>query len=155
MIAIIWRPRKTTWHLFYPTSSFVHPFVAICEFKLELASANAQFGSKSLTFRDREIWRITLKSYKTRLLCHFKLCASFGSPLLIQAGVTVRKFPNWGKIDLWLMTLICCMHITLIMEVIPKTFMKIPWQEHCEKDVTDGQTDVHRAVWSGLKMNKP
>ena len=32
--------------LFYPTSSIVHYFVAIGEFKLELQSGNAQFGSK-------------------------------------------------------------------------------------------------------------
>ena len=33
---------KTTGHLFYATSSFVHHFVAIGEFKLELQSGNAQ-----------------------------------------------------------------------------------------------------------------
>ena len=36
---------KTTGHLFHATSSFVHHFVAIGEFKLELQSGNAQFGS--------------------------------------------------------------------------------------------------------------
>ena len=39
----IW-PWKTIGHLFYSTSSFVHHFVAIGEFKLELQSGNAQFG---------------------------------------------------------------------------------------------------------------
>ena len=34
-------PWKTTGHLFYATSSFVQPFVAIDEFKLELQSGNA------------------------------------------------------------------------------------------------------------------
>ena len=38
-------PWKTIGHLFYATSSFVHHFVAIGEFKLELQSGNAQFGS--------------------------------------------------------------------------------------------------------------
>ena len=33
---------KTIGHLFYATSSFVHHFVAIGEFKLELQSGNAQ-----------------------------------------------------------------------------------------------------------------
>ena len=42
----VW-PWKTIGHLFYATSSFVHHFVAIGEFKLELQSGNAQFGSKS------------------------------------------------------------------------------------------------------------
>ena len=42
-------PRKTIGHLFYATSSFLHYFIVICEFRLELQSGNAQFGSK-LTF---------------------------------------------------------------------------------------------------------
>ena len=43
-------PWKTIGHLFYATSSFVHHFVAISKFKLELQSGNAQFGSKSMIF---------------------------------------------------------------------------------------------------------
>ena len=34
----------------YTASSFVHHFIAIIEFKLELQSGNAQFGSKSAIF---------------------------------------------------------------------------------------------------------
>ena len=45
----VW-PSKTIGHLFYATSSFVHHFVAIGDFKLELQSGNAQFGSKSTIF---------------------------------------------------------------------------------------------------------
>ena len=37
-------PSKTIGHLFYATLSFVHHFVAIGEFKLELESGNAQSG---------------------------------------------------------------------------------------------------------------
>ena len=43
-------PWKTLGHLFYATSGFVHHFVAIGQFKLELQSGNAQFGSKSTIF---------------------------------------------------------------------------------------------------------
>ena len=43
-------PCKTIGHLFYATSSFVHHFLPIGEFKLELQSGNAQFGSKSTIF---------------------------------------------------------------------------------------------------------
>ena len=43
-------PWKTIGHLFYATSSFVHHFVAIGEFKLEWQSGNAQFGSNSTIF---------------------------------------------------------------------------------------------------------
>ena len=43
-------PWKTIGHLFYATSSFMHHFVAIGVFKLELQSGNAQFWSKSTIF---------------------------------------------------------------------------------------------------------
>ena len=33
-------PRKSIGHLFHPASSFVHHFIAVCEFKLELRSGN-------------------------------------------------------------------------------------------------------------------
>ena len=40
-------PWKIIGRLFYTTSSFVHHFKAIGEFKLKLQSGNAQFGSRS------------------------------------------------------------------------------------------------------------
>ena len=40
-------PRKTIRHIFYAPSSFVHHFVAISVFKLEVQSGSDQFGSKS------------------------------------------------------------------------------------------------------------
>ena len=43
-------PGKTIGHLFYATSSFLHHFIAIGKFKLELQSWNALFGSKSVIF---------------------------------------------------------------------------------------------------------
>ena len=45
----VW-PWKTIGHLYYATSSSMHPFLAIGEFKLELQSGNAHFGSKSTIF---------------------------------------------------------------------------------------------------------
>ena len=68
---------------------------------MELQSANPQFRSKSAIFVlcDLEIWRMTLKNNRASLQFYFKLCASFGSQLWIQTGVTVRKRPIWVKID--------------------------------------------------------
>ena len=43
-------PWKTIGHLSYVASSFVHHFIAIGEFKVELWSGNAQFRSKSMYF---------------------------------------------------------------------------------------------------------
>ena len=53
----VW-PSKTIGHLFYATSSFVHHFVAIGNFKLELQSGNAQFGSNLTIFR--AVWPCNL-----------------------------------------------------------------------------------------------
>ena len=41
---------KIIGHLFYAAWSFVHHFIAMGEFKLELQSGNTQFGSKSMIF---------------------------------------------------------------------------------------------------------
>ena len=46
----VWSQLKTIGHLFYAISSSMRHFVAIGEFKLELQSGNAQFGSKSSIF---------------------------------------------------------------------------------------------------------
>ena len=52
-------PWKPIGHLFYATSSFVHHFVAIGEFKLELQAGNAQSGSNSTLFRAVWPWNLT------------------------------------------------------------------------------------------------
>ena len=95
----VW-PWKTTGHLFYATSSFMHHFVAIGEFKLDTQSGNGQFGSKSVIILvcDLEIWRMTLKNNKAPLLFYVKLRASFCSHWCIQTWVTVRKRPIWVKL---------------------------------------------------------
>ena len=96
-------------------SSFVHHLKAIGEFKLELQSGNAQFGSKLVIFFpcDLKIWWMKLENNRAPLPCHFKLSASFHSHLWIQNGVTVWKHQIWVKIsdffvlrdlESWLMT---------------------------------------------------
>ena len=52
-------PWKTIGHLFYAASTFVHHFIANGEFKLELQSGNAQFGSKSTIFLAVRPWNLT------------------------------------------------------------------------------------------------
>ena len=51
-------PWKTIGHLFYTTSSFVHHFKFISEFKLKLQSRNAQFGSKLAIFCPVRPWNL-------------------------------------------------------------------------------------------------
>ena len=52
-------PWKIIGHLFYAKSSFVHHFVAIGEFKLELQSGNAQFWSNLIIFSAVWPWNLT------------------------------------------------------------------------------------------------
>ena len=94
-------PWKTIGHLFFVASSFVHHFIAISEFKLDLLSGNAQFGSKSTFFVscDHDVRWMTLRNNRASLLCYFKLCASFRNHWWIETGVTVRKRPSWVKIN--------------------------------------------------------
>ena len=94
-------PWKTIGHIFSDTSSVVHHFIAINQFKIELQSGNTQLGSKSATFVlcDLEIWWMTLKDNRAPLLCYFKICASFHSHLWNQNEVTVRKHQIWVKIS--------------------------------------------------------
>ena len=56
---------KTIGHLFYATPSFVHHFVPIGKFKLELQSGNAQFGSKSTIFLSRGTFKVDGWPWKT------------------------------------------------------------------------------------------
>ena len=97
-----WSQLKTIGHLFYATSSFVHHFIAIGEFKLELQSGNAQSGSNSAISApcDLEIWRMTLKNNRAPLLSNIKLYVSFHHHMWIQTGVTVRK-RKFGSWPLW------------------------------------------------------
>ena len=51
-------PQKIIGHHFYTTSSFVHNFVAIGEFKLELQSGNDQSESNLMIFRAVRPWNL-------------------------------------------------------------------------------------------------
>ena len=99
-------PWKTIRQFFYVTSSFVHHFIAIDEFKLKLQSGNTQFRSKLTIFVqcDLKIWWMTLKNNRAPLLCYFKLCASYVSHRWIHSRVAVRKFSIWVKIGFSLLS---------------------------------------------------
>ena len=52
-------PSKTIGHLFYATSSLVHHFIAIGQFKLGFQSGNPKFWSKSAIFCHVWPWYLT------------------------------------------------------------------------------------------------
>ena len=60
----VW-PWNKIGHLFYATSSFVHHSVAIGDFKLEIQSRNAQFGSKSTIFFSHVTLQFDVWPWKT------------------------------------------------------------------------------------------
>ena len=93
-------PKKTIGHIYYTMSSFVNHLKSIGEFKLELQSSNAQFGSILSIFfpRDLEIWWITLKNNRVPFLYYIKLCALFQIHRWSQTWVTVRKRSTRVKI---------------------------------------------------------
>ena len=136
---------KTIGHLFYATSSFVHHFVAIGEFKLELQSRKAQSGSNLTIFEpcDLDIWRMTLENNRAPLLSNIKLYASFHRNMWIQTGVTVWKRLNGVMtfvtltFDLWPWPFAWTFLLSLV--ITPENFMMIQWWEHSQKGVTDGR----------------
>ena len=94
----------------------MHHFTTIREFKPELQSRKAQFGSnrRFLVPCDLEICWITLKNNRTPFWYHFKLCASFHNHWWIKTWVKSPKTPNLGKnrqclvpcdLEIWWMTL--------------------------------------------------
>ena len=103
-------------HLFYATSSFVHHFVAIGEFKLELQSGNDQSGSNSTIFRAVRPWNLTddlAKQQGTSSMLLQALCIisyplvnsklSY-SPETLNLG-QIRRFLEPCDLEIWRMTL--------------------------------------------------
>ena len=137
-------PWKTIGHLFYTTSSFVHHFIAISPFKLELHSGNDQFRSKSAIFCPVWPWNLTddpEKQYGISTMPHQALCI-ISSPYVNSNwsyGLESAKLAfDLCDLDLWLLTLIFCMDITSRKG---NNSWKFEWWEHSGKGLTDGRTD--------------
>ena len=119
-------PWRTIGHLFYTTSSFVHYFKFISEFKLKLQSGNAQFGSKLPIFCPVWPWNLMYdlgKQQGTSSTLHQALCIiskpwmnsnwSY-SPETLNSGQN-RQFFVPCDLEIWRMTLknnraplLCC-----------------------------------------------
>ena len=108
-------PSKTIGHLFYATSSFVYHVVPIGEYKFELQSRNAQFGSNATIFRVVWPWYLTddLEKHKgTSSMLLQDLC-SISYPLVNSNWSYSPETPNLGQIwrflepcdlEIWQMT---------------------------------------------------
>ena len=138
---------KTIGHLFYVASSFMHHFIVIGEFKLKLQSGNTQFGSKSTIFLAVWPWNLMddlQKQWGTSPKQHQALCIisspyvnsnwSYGPETLNGVMTSVSL-----TFDLWPWPFAWTSLLSLV--ITPENFMMIRSEEHCEKGVTDGQTD--------------
>ena len=108
-------PKKTITHLFYTTTSFVHHFKSIGEFKLELQSANAQFGSKLAIFSPVWPWKLTddLEKKGTSFVLRQALCITSNPSVnsnWIYSQERHSSCKNWRffvprDLEIWWMTL--------------------------------------------------
>ena len=135
---------KTIGH-FYATSSFVHHFIAICEFKLDQVSLETLNLGENWLFLscvtlkfDRWRWKTIGHFYATSsfvhhfiAICEFKLELWSGNA---QIGGKICFHP--GDLDLWPWT----QTSLLSMAMTPENFRTIQWQKHCQKGVTDRRT---------------
>ena len=116
----VW-PWKTIGHLFYATLSFMHHFVAIGDFKLELQSGNAQFRSNSTIFIVVWPWNLTddLEKQKgTSSKQHQAICiisSSYVNSNWSYSPETVKLGCDLFDLDLWPLTLTFCMDLTLVI----------------------------------------
>ena len=148
---------KNIGHLSYAASGFVHYFIAIGEFKLELQSENSQFGSKSTIFLIMWPWNLTddLEKWQGTSPKHHQTLCVISSPYMNPTRVTVQKRPNC----LFFLPVTLTYDLDLFMDV---TFVigNNPWKFQndtmMETWLTDGWTDrtIHRAAWSQLKKEK-
>ena len=94
----------TIGHLFYATSSFVHHFVAIGEFNLELQSGNVQSGSKSTIFLAVWPWNLTdyLKKQSGTSPKHYQAICIISSSYVNSNSSYSQEMPNLGQIQQFL-----------------------------------------------------
>ena len=97
-------PWKIIGQLFSATSNFMHHFLVICEFKLEIQSETSNLCPNRWFFLAVWPWNLTddLEINRAPLLNNTKHCASFHHHMWNQTGVMVRKRLSWVLISVTL-----------------------------------------------------
>ena len=137
-LEIWWLTLKNNRAPLIATSSFLHHFVAIRNFKLELQFRNAKFGSNSTIVR--AVWPWCLMDDLEKTIGH--LSPSFVNSKWSYGPETVKLSCDFCDLDLWPLTFAWTSHLSLV--ITPENFMMIQWWGHSEKGVTDRHTDRHR-----------
>ena len=141
----------------------MHHFIAIGEFRLELQSRHTQFGSKSTIFLSPVTFKFDGWPWKT--IGHlFYATSRFVHHFITYVNSNWSYGPEtakWGHdlcdLDLWPLTLTCCMDITSVNGNISYKFqddrMRGTLSKRCGRR-TDGQTErrVLRAALSQLTI---
>ena len=145
------RPKKTIEHLLYTMSSSVHHFKATGEFKLELQSGNAQFGSKLVIFCphvtskfDRWPWKIIghIFSAISSFVLHFIVIYQF--KMKLQSGNT--KFGS--KVAIFVLCDLEIWQMTLKNNRAPLLcYFKLSASFHSHLWIQNGVTVRKRQIW--------
>ena len=99
-------PREIIGHLFYITLSIVHDFKAIDEFKVELQSGNAQFGSKSEMFCPAWPWNLMEDLEKQK-----HISSILRQALYIISKPLMNSNLSYG-LEIWSKSVIFLSHVT-------------------------------------------
>ena len=140
----------------YATSSFVHHFVAIAEFKLELQSRNVQFGSNWIFFVLLFYVILRFDGWHRKWIGHLFYTMSSFVHQWIQTGFTVQKYPNWGKISFGLCDLDLWHWLLAWAPLLPMVnyMTKTLWKRHHRQRQTDRRTDGQNRSLSCLVAAK-
>ena len=141
--------------IFYSTSNFVHHFIAIGEFKLELQSGNAQFRSKLMIFLSCLTLKIDGWPWKTRGYLYYATSSLVHQFVVIyelklelqsvNAQICVKFVLTSVTLtfDFWL-----CADITSVSS--KKNLRYNDW--NIMKKVWQADSTFLRAAWSQLKI---
>ena len=110
-------PWKTIGHLSFAVSSFVQHFIAIGQFKLELQSGNAHFGSNSTIFRAVWPWNLTNDLEKT--IGHLYYATSSSMHHLLAIGEFKLELQSGNAQFGSKSTIFFFSHVTLQFDVWP------------------------------------
>ena len=107
---------------------------------------------------DLEIWWMTLKNnWGTSSILHNAIC-TISSPHVNLNWSYSSEMAKWVHdlcdLDLWPLTLTFCMDLTSVNGNKSWKLRMIRWQQHCQKSVTDGQTDEGRTDRQMEKCSK-
>ena len=140
---------KTTGHIFCVTSSFVYHSVTTCKFETWVPARKRSIWVNIFLFRatlkfDRWSWKITgnlfyaTSSFLHRFvtICESKLELRFRNS---RTGVKLALTSITLTIDFWPKPFAWTSFLSMIITF--ENVMVIVWQEHCDKGMTDWQTD--------------